>query len=496
MILKQSNHLCLELLGPSRAEPPSRSTESTLKIRPCLDVLSMLMSKDEISLVSTISVSAMDTTNSSATALSDGNSSELVEAVAALRVGRSSLPAKKALGNVVKVTDAGGADSGYASTNSSATSTPDSSKGTFVDGGAVVTKTRLPWSISSRKKIKLMPFDKPIPILTWNRFKDLRELHADNINKLTKGLARCRGILMTLKVLGESEMTAAPWVFVQCDSIIAGKVRRFFKQPMVESDFKPPHPDAYTPSFEIYVLELPPITLHKNLPSSTSPIDIRDDEKVEVYCEKNAISSLGSLCGSQISVFTSGDVRSATIGGLISLQSKEGAFPILGMTASHFLAEEQHIEYLGDGEEYIDDLDEVFSDQSDNSDVFELDISSFNLEAPLAFEQDAPKFELPEKSQSVIGHVYRTSQDDLQDQPNLDWALFTIEDSSLHLPSVVTEHEITLLKHPTTTEEDRKVILSTAMSGLVSGILSKSWSYLTLAPGRSLVRTNALTHLG
>lgn len=412
------------------------------------------MPKGEMSIVLTFPVSTIDTTTSSAMAISD---------------------------------------SGYASTNTSQSSAPHTSKGAFVDGGAVVSKTRLPWGIPSRKKIKLMPFDKPIPIFTQNRFNDLRELHADNLNKLTRGLARCRGILMSLKVLGESETTAAPWVFIQCDRTIAGKVRRFFKQFEVESDFKPPHPDVYTPSFEIYVLELPPIALHKNLPSSASLVDIHGHGNVEVYCEKNAISSLGSLGGSKISVSAHGEVRSATIGGLILVQSKEGEFHILGITAGHFLAEEQYIEYLGDGEEYVDDLDEGFSDQSDDGDVFELDLSSFDSEAPVAFEQDETQSEIPGKSQSIIGHVYKTSQDDLQDQPNLDWALFTIEDTSVYLPNVVMEHEITRLNHSTTTEGDRKVVLTTAVSGSASGILSRSWSYLMLAPGRSLVRTNALT---
>jgi hypothetical protein len=447
------------------------------------------MPKDEMSIVSTIPISIINTTTSSAMAMSDADSSELVEAMAALKVGRSSLSTKKPLAKVAKPADATGVDSGYASTNTSQSSTPNSSKGAFADGGAVVSKTRLPWGIPSRKKIKLMPFDKPIPILTQNRFKDLRELHADNLNRLTRGLAKCRGILMSLKVLGESETTAAPWVFIQCDKAIAGKVRRFFKQAEVESDFKPPHPDSYTPSFEIYVLELPPIALCKNLQSSTSPVDIHGHRNVEVYCEKNAISSLGSLCGSKISVSAHGEVRSATIGGLISVQSKEGGFPILGITAGHFLAEEQYIKYLGDGEEYVDDLDEGFSDDGD---VFELDLSSFNSEAPVVFEQDEIQSEILGKSQSIIGHIYKTSQEDLQDQPNLDWALFTIEDTSLYLPNFVTEHEITRLKHSTTSEGDRKVVLTTAVSGPASGILSRSWSYLMLAPGRSLVRTNAL----
>jgi hypothetical protein len=62
---------------------------------------------------------------------------------------------------------------------------------------------------------------------------------------------------MRLKLLGESESMAAPWVIILCDMAEARKVRRFFKKPSVESDFKPLHPNAYTPRLEIYVHALP-----------------------------------------------------------------------------------------------------------------------------------------------------------------------------------------------------------------------------------------------
>jgi hypothetical protein len=58
--------------------------------------------------------------------------------------------------------------------------------------------------------MKLLHFEKDIPRLTQNRFEDLRELHADNLIKLTRGLSRCRGILMSLKGLGENEATTTP----------------------------------------------------------------------------------------------------------------------------------------------------------------------------------------------------------------------------------------------------------------------------------------------
>jgi hypothetical protein len=195
-------------------------------------------------------------------AISDVNASKLIEAVAALKVGRSSQPGKRPSANTIIVEDTGEIDSGYASKNGSQSSTPESSN--FRDGGAVLIGNASRWSITKRKKIKLTPFDKDIPRLTQNRFEDLRELHADNLVKLTRGSFRCRGILMSLKVLGESESTAEPWVFIQCDKAVARKVGQYFKQRSVESDFKPPNPDAYTPNFEIYVHEMPPLALGSN----------------------------------------------------------------------------------------------------------------------------------------------------------------------------------------------------------------------------------------
>jgi hypothetical protein len=422
-------------------------------------------------------------------AIADADKLELVEAVAALKIGRPSLPLKAPLEESATV-DPGRVDSGYASVNSSEGSSPD--KISFVNGGTAVSKTLKSWGIPTRKKIKLMPFDKPIPILTQLRFDNLRELHADGLNKLTKGLVRCRGILMSLKVLGQSETTAVPWVFIQCDRVIAGKVRRFFKQPAVQSDFKPPQPDAYTPRLEIYVLELPPLALQNSSPSEGG---IKGRERIDLYCQESNILASESLCGSKVCVNVNGEMKSATIGGLISVRSNLGYNLVLGITAGHFLAEEQHTTLEGggggeEGEEGEEDTDD-FSDIADNG-VFELDMSSFSTEVTNPSERDDMKIESPHESQTVIGHVYGASQDDLGDRPNLDWVLFTVDDTSLHLPNVVNGREIRS-QQVGITDKERIVVLDAATSGSVYGVLSNSWSYLMLTPGNNFVRTHALT---
>jgi hypothetical protein len=455
------------------------------------------MAKIEMSITSTLPVRNGDTITSPPMAMSDAKSSQLAEAVAALNAGGSSPSVKTPTSKSVKIDEL---DSGYASKSTSQSSTPDSLERTFVEGRGVVGGTRAAWGLT-RSKIKLTPFDKPIPKLTQNRFEDLRELYADSLNELTRGVHPCRGILMSLKVLGESESTAAPWIFIQCDKAIAPKVRRFFKQSHVESEFKPLHPNAYKPKFDIYVHDMPPILLYCSTqnepppPPPPYPIPdiirdlIPDPNAIKVWCNRNAIISSGSLCGSRIDVSTIMGVRSATVGGLISVISEEGESQNLGLTAGHFLSEEQYTEHPED--EY-EDYEDGFLGESQE---FEFDLCSLDFHARTDSEGDDAQVHKLENFENVLGYVYKASQDDLQSQPNLDWALFTMDSALSSLPNIVKGHHITQTASEDSTDADTmewKVVLQTAMNGLVSGILSKSWSYLSLAPGRSLVRTNAL----
>jgi hypothetical protein len=181
----------------------------------------------------------------------DTNSASLAKAVVASSMRGASTP--KPMTRKPSIVDPTNIDSRYLLQ----THTPDSSGSEFADNGSVVGGNRL-LLFPTRKPKKLKPFNKPIPQLTQTRFEDLREPHANNLNKLTREFPRCQGMLMSLKVLGESEDKAEPWVFVQCDKAIAKKVRSFFKQPAVRSDFQPSRPDSFSPHFEIFVYELPP----------------------------------------------------------------------------------------------------------------------------------------------------------------------------------------------------------------------------------------------
>jgi len=416
-------------------------------------------------------------------ALSDVESSELVEAVVALDMSTSPAAPKRPLAAPMQVAEE--IDSGYASKSS----TPENSN----FGPFIVTKTPL-MSLTRQKKSKLMHFEKLIPKLTQNRFEDLRELYADSLNNLASGIPKRRGILMTLKVLGESEETAEPWVFIQCDKAIAKKVRRFFKQSSVVSDFKPPSPNKYTPKLEVYVHELPLLLGEKSLrpliPTFTS---LNPFDGLELYYEQNP-NMPQSLCGSKLHAVVNGQWRSATIGGLISVETADGHVQVFGITAGHFLDAEQYTEDSDESaqeeeEETDGDTDDELSDAGQD---FELD--QVLMEEP-ASKNSAYEIAGPSNTSDIrrnfIGCVFWTSQKDLQGRSDLDWTLFTIRNNALKLPNIVVTDKVTQISTERV-EDIRRIVLWTSSHGKISGYLSGSWSYLALSFGNSLVRTKAV----
>jgi hypothetical protein len=423
-------------------------------------------------------------------AISDAKSSELVEAVVALNMEKFPAAPKRPLAAPIQVESPEDVDSGYGS-KSATPETPNF--GIFVVADAPLL------SLKRRKKTKLTHFEKEIPKLTQNRLEDLRELYADSLNNLASGLSKRRGILMTLKVLGESEDTAEPWVFIQCDKAIAKKVRRFFNKSSVISDFRPLCPNIYTPKLAIYVHELPPLLLGGKPPRSPTPKNSARNpfETLELYYERDSNGPY-SLCGSKVVVALNGHWRSATIGGLISVETAEGHIQDLGITAGHFLNDECRMEgFDGTGQEEKEEEDELTDDDtddelSDDEQDFELDLGSVEESASIAsVHKTADQWDIPSDLKASIGYVFRTSQKNLQDHPNLDWALFTVKNKALKLPNIVVADEITRISTEDV-EEPRAVVLSTASRGKIHGTLSSSWSYIALASGNGLVRTKAV----
>jgi hypothetical protein len=412
--------------------------------------------------------------------------------LAAMKSGTSSIPPASAS------LSATGGDSGYASQ----TSTPDTLKvGTFSDGSAVG-GARFLWS---RRVVKIKPFNKPIPQLTRSRFEDLREQYAETLNQFTKTLPNCRSSLMSLVVLGESYEKAEPWVFIQCEKIIAKRLRSFFKQPLVKSDFEPSEPSSYSPRLQIYVCELPPKMLTRD-DTNTKPADRSTTDAIEVY-GKNIDTTGGTLYGKQIRVFVKGTGHTATLGGLIEVVQNNGHRKIMGITAGHFLApelngdeveedddkieEDENLDEIGD--EIEDDTGDNFSDEGD---IFELDQSSY--EHDILADHWSSSDEDDKNSMngwSRLGKVVSTSHDWLPDDgPNLDWALIAI-DESIFLDNII---QYSFMIQPETIKDKISEQLVCINTPLVKqfGIMSNTWSYLMLEPGKVFSKTYLVTILG
>lgn len=417
--------------------------------------------------------------------------SELAEAVAALRVTNTPITGAR---NEVKNDDSTVPDSGYASQ----TSTPDSLKSTFVERATGNGKNI--WPLPFRKPKQLRPFNKPIPQLTWERFSDLREQYAENLNSFTRSLPNCPSALMTLQVLGESEDSAAPWVFVQCDKAVFKKISNFFKQPMIKADFEPLVSDERSPSLRVLVCPLKPrqLAMGEDPSPRSAPTSITEEGVVEILAERASLaqgSLYHTLCGTRIMAGQAQATRKATVGGIIMLTDEQGDNTLFGMTAGHFLLQET----------YDEEDDEIREDLSDGfcSEEFELDFSAFDateLEETFApaHAWDSLSSELDMSNWSRLGRLSEASHETQDEDKNMDWALITLDDpksllQGLEICGPALAMSSWTVGIPKSSDTD---VFVWSAGGLISGTISSHWSYLMLPPGRTMVRTYTLTLAG
>ena len=187
-----------------------------------------------------------------------------------------------------------GFDSGYGSTgNTTDGSTTDHSQD-FADGVALPSRR-----IFERRVTKLRLFDREIPQLTQHRFHDLHELYGRPLyDHLIEAKINPHPISIKLKVLGESEATAKPWIVILCSKAASKRVRHFFNQQHIKADYQPSNPDCFLPSFEIFVCNRPP----------------RSMASIKIYGDFDRRST---MCGSRIRVGEADRARFATLGGVI-----------------------------------------------------------------------------------------------------------------------------------------------------------------------------------
>ncbi|TGO35295.1 hypothetical protein BHYA_0163g00100 [Botrytis hyacinthi] len=345
-------------------------------------------------------------------------------------------------------------DSGYASQESSPPS--DGSKSSLTGRAIAKGKSILPNHIRMPKHLR--SYDRPIPQLTWDRFSDLREQYAESLNSLTRVLPDCTSVLMTLKVLGENEESAEPW-------------RRAIK-----CDFEPLQADDFFPRLSVYIHphKLRPLAKSANTPPQFDPL--ADSNNHDIYMELSDIA-LGARYGTKIMTEYSRRVRQASMGDLIEATDQEGAKRIFRMTAGHFVLEGS----------YDDGVSEQFCESDDDSDGDSLTTESFELDLSTI------------EANSEENHVYMASSPEIEvdGKVNIDkWprGLITIRKHFYDLLNAPSSFDT----HQASAECDKRHSIAEMKSarGPLQGILSSSWSYIMLPPGKVLIRTYLLSLSG
>lgn len=202
-------------------------------------------------------------------------------------------------------------DSGYASIgNTTDGSTTDRSQD-FADGVALPSR-----SFFERKVTNLRLFDGEIPQSTQRRFHDLHDLFERPLCEyLIKAKVSPNPISIKLKVLGESEVTAKPWIMVLCNKTASKRIRHFFNQQHIKAEYQPCNPNSSLPSFEICYYIRPP------RPMAGRAIYGDYDER-------------DTICGRIIKVGEAHQSRFATLGGVIKYVLSQPVFPLMDQILS------------------------------------------------------------------------------------------------------------------------------------------------------------------
>ena len=331
-------------------------------------------------------------------------------------------------------------------------------------------------------KVKLKVFNKEIPQSTRYRFADLQELLARPLyDYLTKAKVHSSGISIKLKVLGENEFVAKPWILVFCSDTASKRVKKFLNQPQIKAEYKPCSTDPDRPSFEVHVCNRPPRSM-----ATTNPIDVYGDW-----------DETATMCGQVIKVGEPDQTRTATLGGVIKILASDASSKFYGMTAGHIIAQMKdklsEVEDSEDGESLEGENGLELDFELDGyHDIQELDMVGYPSRATAQLNRH-------EDSWPLKGHIAVAS--DPNYEPDLDWALIEFDgDAAGYWPNVFpgTDHKVggslrELACEPMITDPDRPVVLLSGIGGPKQGTLSTSSSFLNMGLTKTFTETYTLT---
>ncbi|KAL9632565.1 MAG: hypothetical protein Q9164_005245 [Protoblastenia rupestris] len=358
------------------------------------------------------------------------------------------------------------------------------------------------------KPTKLKIFDKEIPISIQNRFYDLNELFGKPLQQhLTNLGVNFSSISIKLKILGDCEESAKPWIVVMCNKKATKRTKQFFNMSHIKSEYQPRGNNQVFPSFEVLVCSRPPTQIAIG-PSLTT----RNRSSILTEPHSNLVFSqrIGSdtTCGSFARVGDPALGRIATLGGIIKVEKPDASYMLYSMTVGHVLRpselyNNEHVpNALEKDEDEETEEEEYFLDEEDSTNEPSLELPHEVEELHTGHEKN--KSPVSGDSWWAIGHVSTTSEDDVANSSGLDWALITFHDPFLYQPNLLsvphTSSEAPQIRCSPEKEQSIKadtsscsVFLINGLKGLQRGSISATLSYLMVAPAKTFSKHYTLS---
>jgi hypothetical protein len=365
----------------------------------------------------------------------------------------------------IDLESSGCADSGYDSVASIPNKPPDRTDGDTTTYPEIkITKTKL----FLQRTTKLKPYPAiQIPQVTWDRYKDLKELfNVPLCAAISKGRGPVGPFSIKLKVLGESEQNAKPWILVFCDGVVAKRVRDFFKQTWVKEELcRPKREDHPEPSLEVVVCQRPPAPLVSQTASQPIFLPLQSGSFPITWLIEPTIYGQAFIFEEEH------DIKLATIGGPIKVALSDSKHSLYLLTCGHIISHDPQKEIDSDSQAADEVPEEGVDSFISEGEVFELDLddaSDLNDVASMLYPP--PLNEKPTKGE-IFGSTVGSSFDTRCKSTSLDWMLLNIAWNKYErksFPSILDKRkELKCWDGTLYPGSARPVFLLSGMSGIV-----------------------------
>ncbi|KAK6499112.1 hypothetical protein TWF481_011683 [Arthrobotrys musiformis] len=341
-----------------------------------------------------------------------------------------------------------------------------------------------------------------------DRFQDLIRFVNEPLYEylVKKGMRRSRGsISIDLHFVGKDEARAKLTMVVFCEGDIRSKVKKFFRERQIRSEYQPSPITPEKPWYELVFAREGP--RRYALPTVPTYIPLQFADQPEMEGESPGKYPKGFLV---IFRAPGGSEQLATMGGVVSVKAANGGYSYYGMTAGHPISglDDYNEEDEDDHDSYGSGSEDIDSSSSEDDDEFEgSSISEGGSEMGVEFEGQTEGLVSRCRPFERIGDAFRSPL--TVDKLNLDWGLVSErreEGNTLHIYNlrwhsrIPRQHEgvwspsatgstLTPSEMP---QSGREVFFCSGMNGYQEGRLHFLTSALSLPPGRGFTRTHKL----